>query len=130
MKTTYRKATAQTLALDEATQTYIDEVRTRYATDIEAPAFIGAHSFKVISNDVEVGLASLFQRENEIFITQLYIFPEHRNCGYGSMLLEVLSATEGIDFVRVIATPMTARYYVDRGFEQDLGNIILTKVAQ
>lgn len=130
MKTTYKRATAQTLALDEATATYIDEVRTRFADDMEAPAFISSHAFKVIANDVEVGFVSLFQRENEIYITQLYIFPDFRNQGFGSMLLEVLSNMEDVDFVRVIATPMTARYYIDRGFEQDLGNIVLTKVAQ
>ena len=129
MQTTIKR-TIQTVGFIEADSAKLAEIQARYPDDIEVPSLSDGQNFVVKTANEEVGYLSIVERDNEILLTQLYIFPDFRGCGIGTMVLEVLSTMEGVDFVRVIATPGTAQYYVDRGFEQDLGNIILTKVAQ
>ena len=129
MKTTIKRI-IHAIGFIEADAAKLAEIQARYPLDIETPSMCSGQNYVLKTGTEEVGYVSITDRKNEILLTQLYVFPEYRSCGIGSMVLEVLSGMEGVDFVRVIATPGTAQYYVDRGFEQDLGHIILTKVAQ
>lgn len=87
----------------------------------------GSTMFVKVGRDV-VAIVSFLVRGEEMIITQLYVLPEYRNFGIGTDILEALSQFEGVRFLRVIATPSTAAYYEDRGFEPDQGYVVMTKV--
>lgn len=99
-----------------------------YTGDINVPETCEGLTMAVkVGRDV-VGVVSTLMRGEEMVVTQLYVIPEFRNFGVGTDILEALSQFEGLRFLRVIATPTTAAYYEDRGFERDLGHVIMTKV--
>ena len=131
MKTTKRKH--PTLEFERASASKLVQLVEPYTeTDINVPAPCDGETFFVkLGRDV-VGIVSLAETSdgasNELLITQLYVFPEFRGFGVGTDILAALSQFEGVHFLRVLATPSTAAYYEDRGFEQDAGHIVLTKV--
>ena len=130
MKTTRKKN--QSMEFDALQDYEIKDLLGPYQEDMDLPALCDGETLGVKVGQDYVGLVSLISRRDgdweELIITQLYIFPPFRNFGIGTQILEALSSTEGVTFIRVIATPYTAPYYEDRGFERDAGHIILTKV--
>ena len=117
----------------EALQDYeIKDILVPYKEDRDLPALCDGETLGVKVGRDYVGLVSLLSRRDddweEVIITQLYIFPPFRNFGIGTQILDALSLMEGVTFIRVLATPHTAPYYEDRGFERDAGHIVLTKV--
>ena len=132
MKTTRKKnRSMEFVALQDHE---IKDLLGPYQEDMDLPALCDGETFGVKGRFHQdyVGLVSLISRRDgdweALIITQLYIFPPFRDFGIGTQILEALSSTEGVTFIRVIATPHTAPYYEDRGFERDAGHIILTKV--
>lgn len=110
----------------------VNLVEPYVGTDVNVPAPCDGETFFVkIGQDV-VAVVSVAETannvSNELLVTQLYVLPEFRNFGVGTDILEALSQFEGVHFLRVLATPSTAAYYEDRGFERDAGHVILTKV--
>ena len=104
-------------------------IRLRFKDDLDAPAPCDSNSFIVWMAGKEVAVVSYFQRDNEVILTQLYVFPEFRGCGVGTMVIDALSSEENVHIIRVIATESSASFYEKCGFEQDLGHTILTKVV-
>lgn len=117
----------------ETLQDYeIKDLLIPYEQETDRPALCDGETLGVKVGRDCVGLISLLSRRDgdweELIITQLYIFPPFRNFGIGTQILDALSLMEGVTFIRVIATPHTASYYENRGFERDAGHIVLTKV--
>ena len=105
------------------------DIRLRFKDDLDAPSPCDGHSFIVWMGGKEVAVVSYFQRENELILTQLYVFPEFRGCGVGTTVIEALSTEESVHIIRVIATESSESFYKAKGFESDLGHTILTKVV-
>lgn len=110
----------------------VEEILSSAKDDTDRPALCDGETLGIKIGLDCVGLISLLSRRDgdweELIVTQLYILPQFRNFGIGTQVLEALSLMEGVTFIRVIATPSTASYYEDRGFERDAGHIVLTKV--
>ena len=130
MKSTYKKNPS--LEFVPIREKEVIDVIAPYKGDIDLPSLCEGETLGVKVGKDHVGIVSLTSRRDddweELIITQLYILPPFRNFGIGTQILEALSSLEGVMFIRVIATPDTAPYYEDRGFERDAGHIILTKV--
>ena len=130
MKTIHKKN--QSLEFVSLQGYEVEDILSLCQDDTEKPALCDGETLGVKVGRDRVGIVSLLSRRDgdweEIIITQLYILPQFRNFGIGTKILEALSSLEGVTFIRVIATPSTAPYYEDRGFERDEGHIVLTKV--
>ena len=97
--------------------------------DDPCPPFWMDHNEKVVQvGDDEVAIVSWLQCQDQIIITQLYVFPEFRNKLIGSYILGCLANT-GMT-CRVLCTPTTQPYYEKQGFFKDHGHIVMTKVPQ
>jgi len=131
MKTIKRKNLS--IEFERASASQLVNLVEPYAdTDINVPAPCDGETFFVKAGKDIVAVVSVAETSsgfsNELLVTQLYVLPEFRNFGIGTDVLEALSQFEGVQFLRVLATPSTAAYYEDRGFERDAGHVVLTKV--
>ena len=128
MKTVKKKAPS--IQFEVTSELEIEGFLASCKDDKFAPAFDEAENLIVTIGKDRVGLVSLVIRKGETLLTQLYVRPEFRSFGIGTQILECLSMFSGVKYLRVLATPSTAAYYEERGFEPDAGHIVLTKVLE
>ena len=81
-------------------------------------------------NGEPIGFVEYLVRDDEVVVTGLWVSPDHRGNGYGTMMLEIVEATEQPYFVRVLATPDSASFYEKHGYLKDRGFTMLTKVVR
>lgn len=109
-----------------ATDQLVVDFASRF-DDVEAPAPCDGSTFIIRTGGDEVALVSYLVRDRELLLTQLYVLPPYRGFGIGREVLDLLERAEAVDFIRVIATPNSASFYKELGFESDFGCEILTK---
>lgn len=127
MKTVQRKNAR--IEFEPASDTELEQlVASHIGEDINVPSPCdGETLFVKVGRDI-VGVVSIVYGDGEILVTQLYVLPQFRSFGVGTQILECLSSFRAVNYLRVLATPSTAAFYEDRGFERDAGHIVLTKV--
>ena len=76
-----------------------------------------------------VGFIEYFVRDSELVITGLWVSPDQRDNGYGTMMIELVEATERPDIVRAIVTPHSSGFYEKRGFTKDMGHFVVARVS-
>ena len=104
-------------------------VRHDYPDDASPPYWMDHHEKVVMANDEEVAIVSWLECQDQIIITQLYVFPPYRNKMIGAYILGILANGED-RMCRVLCTPTTQPYYEKQGFFVDHGHVIVTKVPQ
>jgi GNAT superfamily N-acetyltransferase len=75
-----------------------------------------------------MGFVEYFTRESELVVTGLWVRPDERRNGYGTMILELVEVYENPMIMRVIAEPRSEKFYQKVGYESDFGMRILAKV--
>lgn len=129
----YRRTPGITVNLRRATDEDLLSMEVRYPDDSLLPT-IGVQESWVLTSgerkDAEtVGFIEYSVRDSELIIMGLWVSPDHRGKGYGSMMIELVEATERPDIVRAIVTPQSIGFYEKRGFGPDMGYSIVTRVS-
>jgi GNAT superfamily N-acetyltransferase len=129
----YRRTPGVTVQLRRATDEDLLEMELQYPDDRLLPSMSAMESYALIVGEDRyrrpAGFVEYFVRDGELVITGLWVAPNHRGNGYGTMMLELVEATERPDIIRVIATPQSEGFYAARGFGPDLGFRAMTKVC-
>ena len=76
-----------------------------------------------------IGFIEYSVRDSELIITGLWVSPDQRGNGYGTMMIELVEATERPDIVRAIVTQQSYGFYEKRGFMTDMGHFVVARVA-
>lgn len=129
----YRKRPGITASLRRATDNDLLAMEIRYPDDRLLPT-IGIQESWVLSvgerkDAQEIGFIEYVVRDAEVLILGLWVAPDFRNKGYGSMMIELVEATEKPDIVRVVVTPDSLPFYTKLGFAQDQGHFVVTRVS-
>ena len=125
VKTTRRKH--MTLSMRNADDWDFALIRDAYPDDPCPPFWMDHHEQVVLNGEQEVATVSWLQCQDQVIITQLYVFPPFRNKTIGGHILGCLASTTDQP-IRVLCTPNTQRFYEKYGFERDMGHIVVTKV--
>ncbi|MBM4057559.1 MAG: GNAT family N-acetyltransferase [Planctomycetes bacterium] len=129
----YRKTPGITVQLRRATDEDLLEMEIKYPEDRLLPTMSAMESYVLIVGEDRyrrpVGFVEYYSRDGELVVTGLWVAPDHRGNGYGTMMLELAEATERPDMIRVIVTPQSESFYVQRGFAPDNGMHVMTKVC-
>ncbi|MGA7954408.1 MAG: GNAT family N-acetyltransferase [Gloeobacterales cyanobacterium] len=90
-----------------------------------------AEIWVVESNDMLLGSAQLIQYDTYSYLDQLFIFPAHRNQGFGSGLVNYFSSKEGKKPIYLLCQSDLVKYYRRLGFcsipKNDLPNELQSK---
>jgi len=129
----YRKTLGITVSLHRATDEDILAMEARYPDDNCLPT-LGIQESWVLTIDKKpekeaVGVVEYYLRDSELVITGLWIAPDYRGKGYGTMMIELIEATERPTILRVITTSQSLKFYEKRGFTPDIGYRVLTRVS-
>lgn len=129
----YRRTAGITVSLRRATEDDLLDMELRYPDDPLLPTMSAQESWVLIVGDDRysppVGFIEYFARDSEVVITGLWVEPEKRRNGYGTMMLELVEATETPKFIRAIVTPHSRGFYEKRGYDLDQGFSIVTKIS-
>ena len=109
-----------------------DYAATRNAyPDDPSPPFQYTHHERVVQmGGQEVGIVSWLQCEGQVIITQLYVFPPHRNQLVADYILGAFVSDEATEQCRVLCTPQTLPFYEKKGWFRDHGHLLATKVSE
>lgn len=129
----YRRTPGITVNLRRATDEDLLAMELRHPDDSLLPT-MGVQESWVLTvgerRDAEaVGFIEYFVRDSELVITGLWVAPDRRGNGYGTMMIELAEATERPDIVRAIVTPQSAGFYEKRGFGADAGHRVVARVS-
>jgi ribosomal protein S18 acetylase RimI-like enzyme len=129
----YRKTPGITASLRRATDEDLLAMELRYPDDRLLPT-MGAQESWVLTvgerrNAEAIGFIEYFVRDSELVILGLWVAPDYRNNGYGTMMIELAEATERPDIIRAIVTPQSSGFYEKRGFATDLGHNVVARVS-
>jgi ribosomal protein S18 acetylase RimI-like enzyme len=129
----YRKTPGITASLRRATDEDLLAMELRYPDDRLLPT-MGAQESWVLTvgerrNAEAIGFIEYFIRDSELVILGLWVAPDYRNNGYGTMMIELAEATERPDIIRAIVTPQSSGFYEKRGFATDLGHNVVARVS-
>lgn len=129
----YRKTPGITASLRRATDEDLLAIELRYPDDRLLPA-MGAQESWVLTvgerrNAEAIGFIEYFVRDSELVILGLWVAPDYRNNGYGTMMIELAEATERPDIIRAMVTPQSSGFYEKRGFATDLGHNVVARVS-
>jgi len=129
----YRKTPGITAQLRRATDEDLLEMEIKYPEDRLLPTMSAMESYVLIVGEDRykrpVGFVEYYLRDGELVVTGLWVAPDHRGNGYGTIMLELAEATERPDMIRAIVTPQSESFYVQRGFAPDNGMRVMTKVC-
>jgi ribosomal protein S18 acetylase RimI-like enzyme len=129
----YRKTPGITVNLRRATDEDLLAMEIKYPDDQLLPAMSVQESWVLTAGerkDAEpVGFIEYFVRDSELVITGLWVSPDQRGNGYGTMMIELVEATERPDIVRAIVTQQSSGFYEKRGFMTDMGHFVVARVA-
>lgn len=130
----YRQSRGVKVTLRKATDEDILSMELKYPEDKLLPLLSSLESWVLVSgsnpNGEPIGFIEYLVRDDEAFVTGLWVSPGHRGNGYGTMMLEILEATEQPYFIRVLTTPDSASFYEDRGYTYDEGLAVLTRAVR
>lgn len=126
----YRRARGITVMLRKATTSDLIWAERDFPQDITLPTISEHEAWTLVINDENFGFIEYFAREEEVVVTGLWVRPDKRGNGYGTMMLELVESTEKPRFIRVIATPNSEGFYSKRGYLKDYGHTVLTKVVE
>lgn len=76
-----------------------------------------------------VGFIEYSIRDSELIVMGLWVSPDHRGNGYGTMMIELVEATERPDIIRALVTPQSIGFYEKRGFAPDMGHSIVARIS-
>lgn len=124
----YRQNKGIKAILQKATDYDLVWAESTFPDDLLLPTLSEQDSWMLIINDEYFGFIEYFTRGAELTVTGLWVRPDKRGNGYGTMMLELAEATEKPGVMRVIATPQSEGFYTKRGYGPDYGMKILTKV--
>jgi len=129
----YRKTPGITVQLRRATDEDLLEMEIKYPEDRLLPTMSAMESYVLIVGEDRykrpVGFVEYYSRDGELVVTGLWVAPDHRGNGYGTIMLELVEATERPDIIRAIVTSQSESFYVQRGFAPDNGMRVMTKVC-
>lgn len=126
----YRKSRGITVMLRKATSSDLVWAERDFPYDVTLPTLSAHECWMLVIGEEYFGFVEYFSRDEEVVITGLWVRPDKRGNGYGTMMLELVEATEKPRFLRVIATPSSEKFYAKRGYLKDYGFQILTKVVE
>ncbi len=129
----YRKTPGITVNLRRATDEDLLAMELRYPDDRLLPTMGVQESWVLTVGERKeseaIGFIEYFVRDSELVITGLWVSPDHRGNGYGTMMIELVEATERPDIVRAIVTPHSAEFYEKRGFMMDHGHHVVARLS-
>lgn len=130
----YRRTPGITVNLRRATDEDLLAMELRHPDDLSLPS-MGVQESWVLTvgerRDSEaVGFIEYAVRDSELVITGLWVDPEKRGNGYGTMMIELAEATERPDIVRAVVTPQSAGFFERRGFGADMGHSVVARVSE
>jgi GNAT superfamily N-acetyltransferase len=126
----YRRARGITVMLRKATASDLTWAERDFPKDITLPTISEHEAWTLVINDENFGFIEYFSREEEVVVTGLWVRPDKRGNGYGTMMLELVESTEKPRFILVISTPSSEGFYSKRGYLKAFGHTILTKVVE
>jgi GNAT superfamily N-acetyltransferase len=129
----YRRTPGITVNLRRATDEDLLAMELRYPEDRLLPT-MGVQESWVLTvgerRDAEaIGFIEYFIRDSELIITGLWVSPDKRGNGYGTMMIELIEATERPDIIRAIVTPHSTSFYTKRGFAPDMGHCVVARIS-
>lgn len=125
----YRQTKGIKAILQRATESDLGWAERTFPDDRLLPTLSTYDSWMLIVNDEYFGFIEYMMRDVELTVTGLWVRPDKRGNGYGTMMLELVEITEKPAIIRVITTPHSEGFYFKRGYEPDQGVKILTKVC-
>lgn len=125
----YRQNRGIKAILQKATDSDLVWAERSFPDDLLLPTLSEQDSWMLIINDEYFGFIEYFTRDTELTVTGLWVRPDKRGNGYGTMMLELAEVTEKPNIMRVIATPQSEGFYAKRGYGPDYGMRILTKIC-
>lgn len=129
----YRRTPGITASLRRATDEDLLAMELRYPDDRLLPT-MGVQESWVLTvgerRDADaIGFIEYFVRDAELVILGLWVAPDYRGNGYGTMMIELAEATERPDIIRAIVTPQSTGFYEKRGFATDVGHSVVARVS-
>jgi GNAT superfamily N-acetyltransferase len=129
----YRKTPGITASLRRATDDDIHAMELRYPNDRLLPTMSAQESWVLTVGErkdaKEIGFIEYFIRDSELVIFGLWVAPDYRGNGYGTMMIELVEATERPDIIRAIVTSQSTKFYEKRGFALDAGHHVVARVS-
>lgn len=130
----YRQSRGVKVTLRRATDEDLLAMELKYPEDRLLPLLSSLESWVLVlgnnPNGEPIGFVEYLVRDDEVVVTGLWVSPDHRGNGYGTMMLEIIETTEQPYFVRVLATPDSASFYEKHGYLKDRGFTMFTKVVR
>lgn len=126
----YRQNKGIKAILQKATDSDLVWAEQSFPEDLLLPTLSEQDSWMLTINDEYFGFIEYFTRDTELTVTGLWVRPDKRGNGYGTIMLELAEVTEKPNIMRVIATPQSEGFYTKRGYGPDHGMKILTKVCE
>lgn len=128
----YRRTPGITVGLRKATARDLLHMEIRYPDDPLLPTLSSQEAWVMTvgerNQERPVGFIEYFTRERDLTVTGLWVAPDLRGNGYGTMMLELVEDIEKPSFMRVITTPQSRGFYKKRGYDLDQGFSVFTKV--
>lgn len=129
----YRKTPGITVNLHRATDEDLLAMELRYPDDRLLPTMGVQESWVLTVGERKdagaIGFIEYSIRDSELIITGLWVAPDHRGNGYGTMMIELVEATERPDIIRAIVTPHSSGFYEKRGFMTDQGHHVVARIS-
>lgn len=123
----YRQTKGIRATLQRATESDLSWAEKAFPDDRLLPTLSSHDSWILIINERYFGFIEYFVGDVELTVTGLWVRPDKRGNGYGTMMLELIEVTEKPAIIRVIATPQSESFYSRQGYKPDQGVKILTK---
>lgn len=126
----YRRTNGIKAILQKATESDLVWAEREFPGDLMLPTLSEMDSWMLIINDEYFGFIEYLIRDPEMTVTGLWVRPDKRGNGYGTMMLELAEVSEKPAVIRVITTPQSEGFYTKRGFGPNFGMKILTKACE
>lgn len=125
----YRRTNGIKAILQRATDSDLVWAEREFPEDLMLPTLSEKDSWMLIVNDEYFGFIEYLTRDSEMLVTSLWVRPDKRGNGYGTMMLELAEISEKPSVIRVISTPRSGGFYEKLCFGHDYGMTILTKAC-
>lgn len=125
MQRVYRKNPA--LALRESSPEDIESLRQTFAGEKHLPCVSDGSSFIASIGKDDVAHFSYSIHDTLLLLTQLFVYPQFRGFGVGSMVLGSLETLDQIDGILVLSTLSSTPFYEKLGFTLSSEQLLLAK---
>ena len=126
----YRRNNGVTVELRKATESELYSMTSEFPDDNVLPTLSSFSSFIFCVNNAKVGFVEYFIRESDLVVTGLWVRPDKRKNGYGTMILELIEVYENPKVIKIIAEPSSEKFYQKIGYKSGFGMRILEKVCK